>query len=113
MPAPAIPIIHLVNNAPATPACRLGALQRATALAREAVACGPFARVRCAAFVIARCGQRAANIARVAIREEPAMGPKITAALAYLARGGGKVVITSLDRTCDALHGEAGTTIVR
>jgi len=41
------------------------------------------------------------------------MGPKITAALAYLARGGGKVVITSLDRTCDALHGEAGTTIVR
>ena len=41
------------------------------------------------------------------------MGPKITAALRYLARGGGKAVITSLDRTCDALRGDAGTTIVR
>jgi carbamate kinase len=40
------------------------------------------------------------------------MGPKITAALAYLARGGSKVVITSLDRTFDALRGDAGTTIV-
>jgi len=40
------------------------------------------------------------------------MGPKIAAALSYLARGGGKVVITSLDRTCDALRGEAGTTIL-
>ena len=40
------------------------------------------------------------------------MGPKITAALNYLARGGRKVVITSLDRTSDALHGDAGTTIV-
>jgi carbamate kinase len=40
------------------------------------------------------------------------MGPKITAARRYLARGGGKVVITSLDRTCDALRGDAGTTIV-
>jgi carbamate kinase len=40
------------------------------------------------------------------------MGPKITAALSYLARGGKKVVITSLDRTCDALRGEAGTTIL-
>lgn len=40
------------------------------------------------------------------------MGPKIAAALAYLARGGRKVVITSLDRTCDALRGDAGTTIL-
>lgn len=40
------------------------------------------------------------------------MGPKITAALSYLASGGKKVVITSLDRTCDALRGEAGTTIL-
>jgi len=40
------------------------------------------------------------------------MGPKITAAQSYLARGGGKVVITSLDRTYDALAGGAGTTIV-
>jgi len=40
------------------------------------------------------------------------MGPKITAARTYLACGGGKVVITSLDRTYDALAGGAGTTIV-
>ena len=40
------------------------------------------------------------------------MGPKITAALNYLARGGRKVVITSLDRTSEALHGGAGTMIV-
>ena len=40
------------------------------------------------------------------------MGPKIAAARVYLARGGGKVVITSLDRTYDALAGGAGTTIV-
>jgi carbamate kinase len=40
------------------------------------------------------------------------MGPKITAALNYLARGGRKVVITSLDRTSEALHGDAGTVIV-
>jgi carbamate kinase len=40
------------------------------------------------------------------------MGPKVAAALSYLARGGEKVVITSLDRTRDALRGEAGTTIV-
>jgi len=40
------------------------------------------------------------------------MGPKITAALNYLARGGRKVVITSLDRTSEALHGDAGTMIV-
>lgn len=40
------------------------------------------------------------------------MGPKITAALNYLARGGRKVVITSLDRTREALDGGAGTTIV-
>ncbi|MEP7207558.1 MAG: carbamate kinase [Casimicrobiaceae bacterium] len=40
------------------------------------------------------------------------MGPKITAALRYLAGGGREVVITSLDRTYAALHGEAGTRIV-
>ena len=40
------------------------------------------------------------------------MGPKIIAARRYLAEGGRKVVITSLDRTCDALAGNAGTTIV-
>ncbi|WP_028219914.1 carbamate kinase [Paraburkholderia oxyphila] len=40
------------------------------------------------------------------------MGPKIAAALQYLDHGGRKVVITSLDRVYDALHGEAGTRIV-
>ncbi len=40
------------------------------------------------------------------------MGPKIAAALRYLARGGKQVIITSLDRTYDALQGEAGTRIV-
>lgn len=40
------------------------------------------------------------------------MGPKITAALRYLASGGKEVVITSLDRTYAALHGDAGTRIV-
>ena len=41
------------------------------------------------------------------------MGPKIAAALEYLEHGGRTVVITSLDRVYDALHGEAGTRIVR
>jgi len=40
------------------------------------------------------------------------MGPKITAALHYLAAGGDHVVITSLERLHDALRGEAGTRIV-
>lgn len=40
------------------------------------------------------------------------MGPKIAAALHYLAAGGKAVVITSLDRTYAALHGAAGTRIV-
>lgn len=40
------------------------------------------------------------------------MGPKIAAALQYLASGGTRVIITSLDRLCDALQGSAGTRIV-
>jgi carbamate kinase len=40
------------------------------------------------------------------------MGPKIEAALQYLASGGRQVIITSLDHTYDALQGEAGTRIV-
>ena len=40
------------------------------------------------------------------------MGPKIAAALRYLASGGKNVVITSLDRAYDALEGRAGTRIV-
>jgi carbamate kinase len=39
------------------------------------------------------------------------MGPKIRAALLYLAASGGEVVITSLDRAFDALEGRAGTRI--
>jgi carbamate kinase len=41
------------------------------------------------------------------------MGPKITAALDYLARGGGEALITSLDRLDDALAGRAGTRIAQ
>jgi carbamate kinase len=40
------------------------------------------------------------------------MGPKIAAALQYLHSGGKEVIITSLDHTYAALHGEAGTRIV-
>ena len=39
------------------------------------------------------------------------MGPKIRAALEFLARGKGEVVITSLDRAHDAVAGLAGTRI--
>ncbi len=39
------------------------------------------------------------------------MGPKIAAAIRYLHRGGGRVIITSLDRAQSALHGEGGTTV--
>jgi carbamate kinase len=41
------------------------------------------------------------------------MGPKIDAALNYLAAYDGAVVITSLERAFEALTGEAGTRIVR
>ncbi len=40
------------------------------------------------------------------------MGPKIMAALRYLRDSGGQVVITSLEKVHDALHGTAGTRIV-
>ncbi len=40
------------------------------------------------------------------------MGPKVSAALRFLARGGERAIITSLDRAFDALQGEAGTHIV-
>lgn len=40
------------------------------------------------------------------------MGPKISAALNYLKRCRGRVIITSLDHAYDALEGRAGTTIV-
>ena len=41
------------------------------------------------------------------------MGPKVEAALNYLAACDGTVVITSLERAYDALTGSAGTRIVR
>jgi carbamate kinase len=41
------------------------------------------------------------------------MGPKITAALRYLERGGPRAVITSLEKLDAALEGNAGTEIVR
>jgi len=40
------------------------------------------------------------------------MGPKITAALEYLGRGGHEALVTSLDRVEEALAGTAGTRIV-
>jgi carbamate kinase len=40
------------------------------------------------------------------------MGPKIDAALRYLAAGGREVIITSIERLHDALQGNAGTRIV-
>lgn len=39
------------------------------------------------------------------------MGPKIEAACDFVRRGGERVVITSLEKAMDALHGSAGTTI--
>jgi carbamate kinase len=41
------------------------------------------------------------------------MGPKITAALRFLERGGPRAVITALDKLEQALAGQAGTEIVR
>jgi carbamate kinase len=41
------------------------------------------------------------------------MGPKVTAALDYLARGGHEALITSLERLDDALAGRAGTRITK
>ncbi len=55
---------------------------------------------------------RAAEL--LAAGEFPAgsMGPKIEAALSFLAGGGGEVVITSPEKLLDAVHGRAGTRIV-
>ena len=39
------------------------------------------------------------------------MGPKIRAAVNFIKRGGKEVVITSVERVVDALHGETGTVI--
>jgi carbamate kinase len=42
---------------------------------------------------------------------EGSMGPKIQAALAFLERGGGEVIITDIDHLLPALEGTAGTSI--
>ncbi len=41
------------------------------------------------------------------------MGPKIRAAIKFIKSGGKEVVITSVERVVDALHGETGTVIKR
>ncbi|MBI4181805.1 MAG: carbamate kinase [Candidatus Aenigmarchaeota archaeon] len=41
------------------------------------------------------------------------MGPKVQAAIRFLQRGGGKVIITSLDRLEDAIDGEWGTVVTK
>jgi carbamate kinase len=40
------------------------------------------------------------------------MGPKVEAALGYVERGGGRAIITSLEKAVDALAGKTGTHIV-
>ncbi|MFQ6674650.1 MAG: carbamate kinase, partial [Fidelibacterota bacterium] len=41
------------------------------------------------------------------------MGPKITAAIDFLKRGGQSVLITSIDKIDEALQGTAGTVLRR
>jgi carbamate kinase len=41
------------------------------------------------------------------------MGPKVESALRFLHAGGSEVIITSYEHLCDAVHGKAGTRIVR
>ena len=41
------------------------------------------------------------------------MGPKVESALQFLRNGGTEVIITSHERLCDAVRGDAGTHIVR
>ena len=41
------------------------------------------------------------------------MGPKIESALRFLAAGGEEVIITTFELLFDAVHGTAGTRIVR
>lgn len=41
------------------------------------------------------------------------MGPKVQSAINYLEAGGGRVIITSLERASDAVHGSAGTVMER
>ena len=44
---------------------------------------------------------------------EGSMAPKIEASVEFLKAGGHRVIITAPDSLAQALHGEAGTTIVR
>lgn len=41
------------------------------------------------------------------------MGPKVESALRFLQAGGREVIITSYEHLCEAVHGKAGTRIVR
>ena len=41
------------------------------------------------------------------------MGPKVESALRFLHAGGREVIITSYEHLCEAVHGKAGTRIVR
>ena len=41
------------------------------------------------------------------------MGPKIGAAIKFLQGGGKKVIICSVEKMFDALHGKSGTWIVK
>ncbi len=40
------------------------------------------------------------------------MGPKISAAIAFIQSGGERVIITSLEKAIESLHGDSGTTII-
>jgi carbamate kinase len=64
------------------------------------------------------------NLDRIATREAKrylkegefppgSMGPKITASIQFLERGGKEVVITSMERLIDALNGKTGTRITK
>lgn len=67
-------------------------------------------------------GPQARPLARVSARElrtyaadghfaSGSMGPKVEAALRFAERGGGRAVITSLQRIADAVSGDAGTVV--
>jgi len=40
------------------------------------------------------------------------MEPKISAAIAFIQSGGERVIITSLEKAIESLHGDSGTTII-
>ncbi|MFA5728966.1 MAG: carbamate kinase, partial [Candidatus Neomarinimicrobiota bacterium] len=40
------------------------------------------------------------------------MGPKIQAAIDFIESGGERVIITSVEKAVESLHGDSGTTII-